>query len=74
MQAAIDSYTHSIAADHKGHIVFSNRALAYLRVSLKPTATAPLSPKPTTLGTRISLDPSWSPALHSVMSHKHSLF
>ena len=32
MQAAIDSYTYSIAADHKGHVVFSNRAVAYLKV------------------------------------------
>lgn len=34
MQAAIASYTFAIAADFRGHIVFSNRSLAYLKVSL----------------------------------------
>lgn len=33
MQAAINSYTYAIAADHRNHVVFSNRAQAHLNVS-----------------------------------------
>lgn len=32
MQAAVASYTYAVAADFRGHIVYSNRALAYLKV------------------------------------------
>lgn len=32
LQGGIDSYSHAIAADPDNHVVFSNRALAYLKV------------------------------------------